>query len=346
MLPLDAVFMTIDHAAAGASPDVSVRAAADREARACRLLLPEMFDAHQAPELLVAVLHNAEAPDKSRLVGAAGIAPSYGPRRGSAVFVHVTPSFRRRGVGRALIEAAVASCRRRWTVVHALRPVPEEFQAAQFLAACGFEPVDRIVHFEVDGLPFYADMLAVRRRLESHRRIPPNVRIVRLCDADPDAVADLVYRSIETSRAYVRSRFRPDCANPYDMRNSVVLTVEGQVRGALIYNWSGGVPVIEVRAVDPSLRGSWANALMLEEATRNAKERRRVALPLFRQRQAHGDVEPRAPRQRRADQDRTSVRPSCEVTAAVSCSSCSEDRRRVLKDARASNIGSSFETPR
>jgi GNAT superfamily N-acetyltransferase len=281
MLPLDAVFMTIDHAAAGASPDVSVRAAADREARACRLLLPEMFDAHQAPELLVAVLHNAEAPDKSRLVGAAGIAPSYGPRRGSAVFVHVTPSFRRRGVGRALIEAAVASCRRRWTVVHSLRPVPEESQAAQFLAACGFEPVDRIVHFEVDGLPFYADMLAVRRRLESHRRIPPNVRIVRLCDADPDAVADLVYRSIETSRAYVRSRFRPDCANPYDMRNSVVLTVEGQVRGALIYNWSGGVPVIEVRAVDPSLRGSWANALMLEEATRNAKERGALRFRFF-----------------------------------------------------------------
>jgi len=271
MLPLDAVFMTIDRAAAGASSDVSVRAAADREARACRLLLPEMFDAHQAPELLVAVLHDAEAPDKSRLVGAAGIAPSYGPRRGSA-FVHVTPSFRRRGVGRALIEAAVATCRGRSIVLHALRPVPEESQAAQFLAACGFEPVDRIVHFEVDGLPFYADMLAVRQRLESHRRIPPNARILRLSDADPDAVADLVCRSIETSRAYVRSRFRPDCANPYDMRNSVVLTVDGEVRGALIYNWSGGAPVIEVRAVDPSLRGSWANALMLEEATRNAKE--------------------------------------------------------------------------
>jgi GNAT superfamily N-acetyltransferase len=272
LLPLDVVFMTPDHAPAGAPPDVSVRAAADHEARACRLLLPEMFGAHHAPELLVAVLPDIQAPDKSRLVGAAGIAPSYGPRRGSALFVHVTPSFRRRGVGRALIEAAVASCRGRWTVAHALRPVPEESQAAHFLAACGFEPIERIIHFEVDGLPFYADILAVRQRLESHRRIPPNARIVRLCDADPDAVADLVCRSIETSRAYVRSRLRPDCANPYDMRNSVVLTVEGQVRGALIYNWSGGVPMIEVRAVDPSLRGSWANALMLEEATRNGIE--------------------------------------------------------------------------
>ena len=65
------------------------------------------------------------------------------------------------------------------------------------------------------------------------------------------------------------------------MRNSVVLTVEGQVRGALIYNWSGGVPVIEVRAVDPSLRGSWANALMLEEATRNAKERGALRFRFF-----------------------------------------------------------------
>jgi GNAT superfamily N-acetyltransferase len=222
-----------------------------------------------------------EAPGKSRLLGAAGIAPSYGPGSRSALFVHVTPSFRRRGAGRALIEAAMASCRGRWTAAHALRPVPEESQGAQFLAACGFEPIERIVHFEVDGLPFYADVLAVRERLESHRRIPPNARIVRLCDADPDAVADLVCRSIETSRPYVRSRLRPGCADPYDMENSVVLTVEGQVRGALIYNWSGGVPVIEVRAVDPSLRGSWANALMLEEATRNAKERGALRFRFF-----------------------------------------------------------------
>ena len=30
--------------------------------------------------------------------------------------------------------------------------------------------------------------------------------------------------------------------------------------------------MIEVRAVDKALRGTWANALMLEGATRNAKE--------------------------------------------------------------------------
>ena len=281
MLPLDAAFMTLDLAPASFPPAVSVRAAADHEARACRLLLPEMFDAHQAPELLVAVLHDKEAPEKSRLVGAAGIAPGYGPGRGSALLVHVTPSFRRRGVGRALIEAAVASCRGRSAVLRALRPVPEESQAAQFLAACGFERIDRIVHFEVDGLPFYADILAVRQRLESHRRIPQNARIVKLCDADPDAVTDLVCRSIETSRAYVRSRFRRDCANPYDTQNSVVLKVDDEVRGALIYNWSGGAPMIEVRAVDSSLRGSWANALMLEEATRNAKERGALRFRFF-----------------------------------------------------------------
>ena len=41
------------------------------------------------------------------------------------------------------------------------------------------------------------------------------------------------------------------------------------------------LPVIEVRAVDPSLRGSWANALMLEEATRNAKERGALRFRFF-----------------------------------------------------------------
>lgn len=137
---------------------------------------------------------------------------------------------------------------------------------------CGFEPSDRIVHFEVDGLPFYADVLALRERLERHKRIPASARIVRLKDADQREVAALVCRSIPTSHALVLARLRPDGPNPYDLENSVVLLDGGVVRGVLIYVWNGGVPMIEVRALDPVLRGSWANALMLEEATRSAKE--------------------------------------------------------------------------
>ena len=241
--------------------------ARDNEARAGRILLPEMFGPAGAPDLLIARL-----TEPLRVIGAAALGAEAGGEGSVPVQVHVVPAWRGRGVGRALVRAAAEHARGRAGALCPLRPVPAGSQAAEFMRRCGFEPSDRIVHFEVDGLPFYADVLALRERLERHKRIPASARIVRLKDADQREVAALVCRSIPTSHALVLARLRPDGPNPYDLENSVVLLDGGVVRGVLIYVWNGGVPMIEVRALDPGLRGSWANALMLEEATRSAKE--------------------------------------------------------------------------
>ena len=264
--------MDLDIASSSAIPGLVIRTAQDNEARACRMLLPEMFTAFQAPDVLVATVADPARNGTSRIVGGAGVGTTLGPKRSLPTLVHVVPSWRRRGVGRNLIEAVAArSCGRADTICPP-RPVPAASQAALFLMACGFDQWDRIIHFEVDGLPFYADVLRVRRRLEQHGRIPPEMRILRLRDADPDAVTDLVCRCIETSHQHVRARFNSRADDVYDLENSVVLMMRDVVAGVLIYTWNGGIPMIEVRAVDPALRGGWANAVMLEEATRNAKE--------------------------------------------------------------------------
>ncbi len=241
--------------------------ARDNEARAGRILLPELFGPGDAPDLLIARL-----PEPLRVIGAAALGKETDRDGSLPAMVHVVPAWRGRGVGRALVRAAAEGACGRARSLGLFRPVPAESQAAAFLRCCGFEQTDRIVHFEVDGLPFYADVLALRQRLDRHQRIPASARIVRLKDADQQEVAALVCRSIPASRALVLARLRPDGPNPYDLENSVVLLDGGVVRGVLIYVWNGGLPVIEVRAVDPVLRGSWANALMLEEATRNAKQ--------------------------------------------------------------------------
>lgn len=244
---------------------MTIGPARDNEARAGRILLPEMFGPTGAPDLLIARV-------VERVIGAAALGTKADRDGNLPVMVHVVPAWRGHGVGRALVEATAEIARNRAQALRPLQPVPAGSQAAVFLRRVGFEPSDRIIHFEVDGLPFYADVLALRQRLDRHKRIPASARIVRLKDADPRAVAALVCRSIPALQAVVLARLRFDGPNPYDLDNSVVLLDAGTVRGVLIYVWNGGVPVIEVRAVDPVLRGSWANALMLEEATRNAKD--------------------------------------------------------------------------
>jgi GNAT superfamily N-acetyltransferase len=246
-----------------------IRPARDAEARACRMLLPEMFTPTQSPDLLVAMADDPAGV--RRLAGAVALGTVHGPADpGFAVLVHVVPPWRRRGIGRALITAAVARCRGRSPVLRAARPVPEESQAAAFLAACGFDRYEWIRHFETDTAAFHADMLRLRQRLG--QRVPAAARVVPLRAAPAAAIAQLVSREFPILPSQVLARLNPAAPDAYDLDKSVALLVGEVVGGALIYNWNGGVPVIEVRVVDRALRGAWGNVLMLEQATRNGLE--------------------------------------------------------------------------
>lgn len=247
----------------------AIRPARASEARACRILLPEMFGAHAAPDLLVAIGESPGKPGAKRLAGAAGLGTVNGPKPGFPLLVHVVPGFRRRGIGRALIDAAIARVRDRTTVLRALAPVPAGSQAAAFLEACGFDQYETIRHFEADGASFVADIRRLRQRLQEAGHIPSGARVVRLLDAPPAPVAALVARIFGAQRTEVLARLDPCAPAAYDLEHSVALLLDGAVRGALIYNWNGGVPEIEVRVVDETVRGTWANVLMLERATQN-----------------------------------------------------------------------------
>ena len=247
-------------------PPLVLRPARDAEARACRMLLPEMFTPSQAPDLLVAVAETAP-----RLAGALALGWHPDPKDGALqVLLHVVPSWRRRGVGRALIEAAVARCRA--PRLRALQPVPAESDAAAFLSASGFGEFDLILYFETDGAAFLADMQSIKQRLQRTGRVPGGASVVRLRDAPPQPVADLVSRHFPRSPAQIMARLDPSSPAAYDLHNSVALLLDGAVRGALIYNWNGGLPIIEIRVVDQALRGGWANVLLLEQATRHGIE--------------------------------------------------------------------------
>lgn len=247
---------------------LTIRPARDAEARACRMLLPDMFLVDQAPEALIATVGRPGQP--GMLAGALGLGSvRLAPDGALPMQVQVIPSLRRQGIARALVDMAVQRCAGRTTVLRALRPVAAEGEAALFMAATGFTRHDTIRHFETDTAAFHAMILSVRRRLEQTGRVPAQARVLRLRDAPAAAVAELVSRHFPVTAAAVRARLDPHTSHPYALDESVAVLLADRLVGALIFVWNGKVPIIEVRVVDPSMRGGWVNTLLLEEATRS-----------------------------------------------------------------------------
>src|SRR5262249_10186142 len=60
----------------------------------------------------------------------------------------------------------------------------------------------------------------------------------------------------------------------YDQDRSAVLMHGQDVKGALLYLWNNGNPVIDINVVAPELRHGPGNVLLLEAATRKGLEGR------------------------------------------------------------------------
>ncbi|HLG87135.1 MAG TPA: hypothetical protein VKZ79_08050 [Alphaproteobacteria bacterium] len=241
-----------------------MRRAADAETRACRLLLPETFGPAYVPDLWVAI-----DDETGLLVGAAAVAwrPLSDPP-GFPLHVHVPQALRRRHIGSALVEAVARACVGEIGQLRSWASISDDSPTIPFLHATGFAPIKRMLEFEAEASRFYGLVKAISDRFASARRVPESFRIVPLREAPADKVAKLVAEHFrEASGAVLAGIARG--ASGQDLDKSVVLLDGETVRGALLYSWNDGDPVIDARVVAPEIRGSVANLLMLEAATRN-----------------------------------------------------------------------------
>lgn len=246
------------------APLVAISPASDDEARACRMLMPETFFPYFAPECWV-----ARDSQTGRIVGAAAVAWQPVARHaGFPIQIHVVPSARRRGVGTALFDTVSRICRESTRQLEAWSNHPEGSVAAAFLQSVGFHARRRLLGFEADGPRFYAMVRKIYDRVTRAVKIPSEFRVVALEDAPKDRVAELVIRNFEDVPISAAIALARGLAG-YDSARSVVLLSGGEVKGALLYNWNDGLPVIDVRVVAPDLRNGPANVLLLEAATRN-----------------------------------------------------------------------------
>jgi GNAT superfamily N-acetyltransferase len=242
----------------------SVRPAEACEMRACRLLLPDTFAPQHAPEAFVALSAD------SRLIGVATVGwAAIGDVAAFPVAVHVVTVWRRRGVGRALLDLVAATVRGDAAGLQPWTAVAEGGEAAAFFLACDFAIHHRVLHFAGEVARAAAAFAPHRAWLEKTGRIPSNARIVPLSEAPAAEVAHLMAREFGSSPAAALARLRGEVGTPFAPERSVVLLVNGAVMGAQMWSIAvDGTPEVDVNVISPHLRRGWANVLLTHEGFR------------------------------------------------------------------------------
>lgn len=242
----------------------SIRRASDAEAYACRLLLPEAFSLSAAPVLLVATPADMQA----QIVAAAALHwEECGADPGFGLQLHVVPSARRHGIGRALIEAATQLCQGETSALRTSRPLPEGCEAEPFLAATGFVQRRQIRHFEAGLQHYHAIVDGFYQRLALHGQIPAEIRVVSAREVPAGPLATLLASEFPVQRETARRWLSGEATDGYDLDASVVLMVEDHIAGALFIRFNGTVPTIDALVIRKRFRKSWANVVLLRQAT-------------------------------------------------------------------------------
>ncbi len=241
-------------------PGVAIRRAGDGELRACRMLVPEAFAPRRAPECHVALAGSPPVP-----VAAAAVSWVAG---GFPLQVHVAQPWRRRGIGRALVETVAASAIGETDRLRSWSLIPEDGVAHAFLTALGFSVARRFLGYEAQGWQIAETIASVRQRLESKGRIPAELRIVSLPDAPHEQVVRLAATELSVMPAAVAARIAAQDTSSFSSGLSIVLMLNGRVCGAILVSRRESMARVEINVVAPEYRHGWANVVLLDEAIR------------------------------------------------------------------------------
>jgi GNAT superfamily N-acetyltransferase len=234
--------------------------ASEREAPACLALMPKAAGARA--ELLIARA-DGEFAGAGAVFWVNGADPP-----GFHVLVSVLPPARRRGVGRALIEAAANLADGETDGLWSLEAATAESAAAKFLEACGFTPRKREYYYEVGVDPLLKEVEDIAGRLRARHRIPERAEALYLSEpsAPLDEIAWLVAREfngVPTINLRSLARRREDEAD-----GPVFVRLDGELISAMLCRKQDGMAYVDVRVVSKRWRNNWPNLVMLEKALR------------------------------------------------------------------------------
>lgn len=245
------------------SMNLLIRPPLECEWPACRMLLPAMFaDGHGAECRLVI------APVSPFIVAAAAFRPH--GSEWTALTLHVVPSFRRQGIGTALLnrvadEAATDGVRALRVWVDGGRD-PE---VAAFLEAHAFLVGERLCRVEGDLAAMWPPIRTFCQRLRSAGRIPPDVATSALMVDDWDSVLALHADHI-ASNPRLTAGGLPMALFPHLLAHSAVLRRGGRIAGVILCHREGDLVSTVALIVPTGGAAPWAAALLLAGSMESA----------------------------------------------------------------------------
>lgn len=228
--------------------------------RACRMLVPETFSPRRAPECLVALAGSPPVP-----VAAAAVSWVAG---GFPFQVHVAPPWRRRGIGRALVDAVATWVAGETDRLRSWSLVPEDGAAPAFLQALGFNVERRFIGYEAQSWRIAETIASLRGWLDRKGRIPAELQVVSLPDAPQQQVVRLAATELSIMPAALAARIAAQDTSGFSRELSVVLMLAGKVCGAILISRHQEMARVEVNVVAPEYRHGWANIVLLDESIR------------------------------------------------------------------------------
>ena len=235
---------------------VTTSLASAAQASACLAMLPEALGS-DGPLFL--------ACHEGRFAGAAALAwRSWRDPAGFALSLRVAPPFRRTGVGRSLVAAAVQTVRGESEGLWSPHPLSADSAEAAFLAACGFAPLRRELHFAATISNLQANIAPLAARLR--RSGSEGARWVPLEDAWLEAAAWLISRNLAGGPVTALQDLKRRQADPAD--RSELALVGGSLAAAILWRIHKGEAVIDARVVAEPWRGGALGLDMLDRQMR------------------------------------------------------------------------------
>ncbi|MEX0777945.1 MAG: GNAT family N-acetyltransferase [Phycisphaeraceae bacterium] len=246
----------------------AVGLAREPEVRAVRMLLPGVFGG-LAP-LLFAAVRVADA----QVVGAAALIPRpMGRPSGFKFAIRVVEPMRRRGIGTALLAAAAAEARaRQMEALYAPTPIQIGSEAAVMWTHMGFTASQTENLYSIDPGTMIRRLAPAYERMRTRGWVPADARVIPLCQAPPQPVADLHVRFLGGSPPWVLGRIHGTGQDAFHSTASLVLMVGPSVGGALLCRrLEPTVSTIDAVVIAPALRMGWANTMLKLHAAQNAQ---------------------------------------------------------------------------
>jgi GNAT superfamily N-acetyltransferase len=244
----------------------AIRAAEPRDAKALRMLVPGMVG---AAVNLVAIDGRHQ-----RVIGAAAATRAFRrePLAGPGVAVHVIEPCRGNGMGAALIAQLAAWAKAAGSsALYGAQRADLDSDEMRGWQSLGFVPCETVEYHSLALCQFEPKLAPIVDRLRARGRIPATAQIIPLYEADLPGVLQLHLDSMGGDRGALYRKLRGQGAGAFHPRYSRVLLVDREIKGCILaHRRDKETAVVDANIIEPSVRGTWANAWLKLEATRGA----------------------------------------------------------------------------